>query len=162
MEVPKKIVVDVKENNNAPTTNHVPAGYYTDSEYEYDSDLDNSPPRPRMEPTTRLMSPPEKLTIPEISDEERRRFLRDASLNGGSVPFSADDSMYKTPNDSVLKNMTSFQSGDPVSLARQVRHLHNRVKLLEEELQTQHNRQIFMFGVLSVYILSRGIKWMIH
>lgn len=152
MEVPKKILVDVDSRGG------VPAGYYSDEsddDYDYNNDQ-YSPPRIKVEPTTRLMSPPEKLTLPEISDEERRRFMRDSSMNGANA-YLADDSMYKTPNDTVLK---SFQNGDPVSLARQVRHLHNRVKLLEEELQTQHNRQIFIFGVLSVYILSRGIKWM--
>lgn len=146
MEVPKKIVVDTG----------MPADYYSESE----DDDDYSPPRVRVDPTARLMSPPEKLTLPEISDEERRRFMRDNSMNAGSGAYGADDSMYKTPDDKVLRNMNSFQSGDPVSLARQVRHLHNRVKLLEEELQTQHNRQIFLFGILSVYLLTKGVKMM--
>lgn len=144
--MPKKIVVDAG----------MPADYYTESE----DDDDYSPPRVRVDPTARLMSPPEKLTLPEISDEERRRFMRDNSMSAVSGPYTADDSMYKTPDDKVLRNMNSFQSGDPVSLARQVRHLHNRVKLLEEELQTQHNRQIFLFGILSVYLLSKGVKMM--
>lgn len=156
MIVPKKIEVDLKDKPR----NALPADYYTDSEFD-DDDLDDTPPPVKVESATRLMSPPEKLTIPEISDEERRRFLRESSLNGANVPF-LDDSMYKTPNDTALKNMTSFQSGDPVSLARQVRHLHNRVKLLEEELQTQHNRQMLIFGVISVYILSRGVKLLMH
>lgn len=141
-----------------PVRTHVPAGYFTDSEYE-DDDLEDTPPRPKEEVAARLMSPPEKLTIPEIGDEERRRYVMDTSFSAGSVPFLADESMYKTPNDTALKNMTSFQSGDPISLARQVRHLHNRVKLLEDELATQHNRQVFLFGLVSLYVLSKGIKW---
>lgn len=145
MEVPRKIIVP---------------DYGPQDSTDSDDDDDYSPPRIRVEPTTRLMSPPEKLTLPEISDEERRRFMRDSSFGGQNGGYLPDDSMYKTPNDTVMRNMNSFQSGDPVSLARQVRHLHNRVKLLEEELQTQHNRQIFLFGVLSVYLLSKGFKWM--
>lgn len=155
MEVPKRILVDVGKDAETNGRTHAPADYYTDSEDDYDY----SPPHIKVEPITRLMSPPEKLTLPEISDEERRRYMRDSSIVGTNA---ADDSMYKTPNDTVLRNMNSFQSGDPVSLARQVRHLHNRVKLLEEELQTQHNRQIFLFGAISVYILSRGIRWIVR
>lgn len=157
MEVPKRILVDYKPETNG-VRRHEPAGYATESEDDFDDD-DDTPPRVRMEPTTRLMSPPEKLTLPEISDEERRRYMRDSSMSEATGAFLADDSLYKTPNDTVLRNMNSFQSGDPVSIARQVRHLHNRVKLLEGELQTQNNRQIFLFGVLSVYILSKGFKW---
>lgn len=162
MNVPKKICVDLpaSEEQKGQQRPHHPAGYYSDSDYDYDSEMDDSPPRLKIQPTTRLMSPPEKLTIPEISDEERRRFIRENSINGTTL--LPDDSLYRTPNDTVLKTMNSFQSGDPVNVARQVRHLHNRVKLLEEELQTQHNRQIFIFGVLSVYILSKGIKWIWH
>lgn len=157
MEVPKRILVDFpKETNGA---NHVPAGYY-DSDSDDDYDDDDCPPRVHVEPAIQIMSPPKTLTATDIGEEEKRRFMRDTSMSGGNVAYLADDSMYKTPNDTVLKNMNSFQSGDPVSIARQVRHLHNRVKLLEEELQTQHNRQIFLIGVVSVYILSNGIKWM--
>lgn len=158
MEVPKKILVDVGKESASNGRNYAPADYYTDSE----DDDDYTPPRVKVEPTTRLMSPPEKLTLPEISDEERRRFMRDTSMSGANGAYLAEDSMYKTPNDTVQRNMNSFQNGDPVSLARQVRHLHNRVKLLEEELQTQSNRQIFLFGILSVYILSKGFKWMVR
>lgn len=141
MEVPKKIIVDM--NGREPSLS--------------DDFLDdyNSPPRPKIETTARLMSPPEKLTLPEISDEERRRYIRESSriANG-------DESMYRTPHDNNARLNYSFQNGDAVSLGRQVSHLHNRVKLLEEELQVQHNRQIFLIGVLSVYFLSKGIKWM--
>lgn len=158
MEVPKKILVDSGKEPISNGRNHAPADYYTDSE----DDGDYTPPRIKVEPTTRLMSPPEKLTLPEISDEERRRFMRDSSQSGAIGAYLAEDSMYKTPNETVGRNINSFSSGDPVSLARQVRHLHNRVKLLEEELQTQSNRQIFLFGVLSVYILSKGFKWMVR
>lgn len=157
MEVPKRILVDFPKEVTT-NGNHVPAGYYdSDSDDEYDDDC---PPRIHAEPAIQIMSPPKTLTATDISEEERRRFMRDTSMSGGNVAYLTNDSMYKTPNDTVLKNMTSFQSGDPVSIARQVRHLHNRVKLLEEELQTQHNRQIFLIGVVSVYIITRGIKWL--
>lgn len=156
MEVPKRILVDDPAGKSSNGTNHCPADFYSDS----DDDYDYSPPRVRVDPTARLMSPPEKLTLPQIKDEERQRYMRDNSFSATSGAYAADDSMYKTPNDTVLRNMNSFQSGDPVSLARQVRHLHNRVKLLEEELQTQYNRQIFLFGIFSVYLLSKGVKMM--
>lgn len=167
MEVPKKILVDFG-GKKSPDTNgaingrrHQPAGYDSDSdEDDYDLSDEDSPQRIRMEPATKVMSPPEKLTLPEITDEERRRFMRDNSISEANMAYTGDDSLYKTPNDTVLKNMNSFQSGDPVSLARQIRHLHNRVKLLEEELQTQNNRQIFIFGILSVYFLSKGVRMM--
>lgn len=76
MEVPKRILVDVKDDNQPK--NHVPAGYYSESDYDYNSDLDDTPTREKVEPTTRLMSPPEKLTIPEINDEERGRYIRES------------------------------------------------------------------------------------
>lgn len=159
MEVPKRILVDFpKEPGTNGTRNHVPAGYY-DSESDDDYDDDDVPPRIHVDPAIKLMTPPKTLTATDISEEERRRFVRDTSMSGANG-YLGDDSLYKTPNDTVLKNMSSFQSGDPVSLSRQVRHLHNRVKLLEEELQTQHNRQVFIIGVISVYILSRGFRWM--
>lgn len=159
MDVPKKIVVDFPDDGQRKGRAHAPAGYY-DSDTDDDYNDDDSPPRIHVEPTTRLMSPPQKLTLHEISDEEKRRVIRDNSFSAGGngVAFLADDSMYKTPNDTVLKNMNSFQSGDPVSLARQVRHLHNRVKLIEEELQTNQSRQFLLFGVLSVYFLYKGFR----
>lgn len=152
-----------KESRAPNGSNHLPAGYSSDSDDDYDDEFEENDYMPRVQmpqTTTRLMSPPEKLTLPEISDEERRRYMRDSSMCDENAAGYLDDSMYKTPNDTVLRNMTSFQSGDPVSLARQVRHLHNRVKLLEDEIQTHHNRQIFIFGIISVYLLSRGLKWM--
>lgn len=159
MEVPKRILVDFPKEPTTNGTNHAPAGYYdTDSDDDFDDD--ESPPRIQVEPALRLMSPPKTLTATDISEEERRRFMRDTSMSGANVAYLPDDSMYKTPNDTALKNMNSFQSGDPVSIVRQIRHLHNRVKLLEEELQTQHNRQIFLIGVVSMYIISTGFKWM--
>lgn len=181
MEVPKKILVDYDRKSPQPTQNgvyrHQPAGYSSDSDDDDFLDDDDYSPthykinHNRVEPAARLMSPPEKLTLPEITDEERRRYLRENSMSetgtnaqGANAYLNgADESLYRTPNnDTVFKNMNSFQSGDPVSLARQVRHLHNRVKLLEEELQTQSNRQIFIFGILSVYFLSKGVRMMFH
>lgn len=159
MDVPKKIVVDFPKDNQSNGRNHAPAGYY-DSDSDIDYDEEDTPPRIQVEPTTRLMSPPQKLTLHEISDEEKRRVIRDNSFSaaGSGAAYLADESMYKTPNDTVLKNMNSFQSGDPVSLARQVRHLHNRVKLIEEELQTNQNRQMLVLGFLSVYFLYKGFR----
>lgn len=146
MEVPKRILVDINNLESRPSNDD----FLLD-----DDDYDNSPPRPKIEATARLMSPPEKLTLPEISDEERRRYLRDSSQI-----VNTDETLYKTPQDNNARINYSFQNGDAISLCRQVRHLHNRVKLLEEEVQTQHNRQIFLIGVLSVYFLSKGIKLM--
>lgn len=163
MDVPKRIIVDFpKDSANNGNTAHMPAGYY-DSDDDYDDyDDDDSPYRIQVEPTTRIMSPPKTLTAADISEEERRRYLRDNSMSAATGPtnYAAEESMYKTPNDSVLKNINNFQSGDPISLARQVRHLHNRVKLLETELQTQDKRQIFLFGILSIYMITKGIRWM--
>lgn len=157
---PKRILVDFP--SEATTNgNHAPAGYY-DSDDDFDDYEDDCPPKHRIEPAAQFMSLPKTLTATDVREEEQRRFMRDTSMSGGNVANLADDSMYKTPNDTVLKNMNSFLSGDPVSIARQVRHLHNRVKLLEEELQTQHNRQIFLIGVVSVYIISRGVKWFVR
>jgi len=159
MEVPKKIVVDFGKESGSNAKQQLPAGYYTESEDDFDDD--DSLDRVQVDPAVRLMSPPKKLTVPDISDEEKRRYMRDTSMSGPNASFLAeDDSLYKTPNDTVYKNVNSFQSGDPVSIARQVRHLHNRVKLLEEEIRTQQNRQIFLIGFLSVYILTKGVKWM--
>lgn len=165
MDVPKRILVNTGPGPNAVSGNHMPADYYTDDEEDFDYDPDHySPPKPRIEPTATLMTPPGKLTIPEIGDEERRRYVRDNSVNNlesvSAGPIGHDDSMYRTPNDSILRNISSLNVGDPISIAKQVRHLHNRVRLLEEEVQTQHNRQIFIIGVLSVYLISRGFKWM--
>lgn len=156
MEVPKRISVDYNKATNGRS--HAPADYYSDDDDDYDDD--DCPPRMNFEPTVQIMSPPKTLTAADLGEEEQRRFMRDISFSGGNVAHLADDSMYKTPNENVLKNMTSFSSGDPVSVARQVRHLHNRVKLLEEELQTQHNRQVFLIGIVSMYIITRGIRWL--
>lgn len=148
MYVPKRILVNTGQgpaSNGNSNKNHVPAGYYSDDEDDYDYDPDRySPPKPKLEPTVTLMTPPGKLTINEIDNEERRRFVRDTSLNRG------------TPNDTILSNL---QSGDPVNFTKQLRHLHNRVRLLEEELQSHNNRQVFMIGVMSVYFISRCLKW---
>lgn len=161
MDVPKRILVDFPKEPTTNGNNHAPAGYY-DSDSDDDYEDDYCPPKKHIEPTAHMMSPPKTLTATDLGEEERRRFMRDTSLSGGNIAYLADDSMYKTPNDTVLKSMTSFSSGDPVSVARQVRHLHNRVKLLEEELQTQHNRQVFLIGVVSIYIISRSIKWFVR
>lgn len=140
MEVPKRIRVDFPKK---PETNHLPAGYYDDEDDDFESDDDDyTPPKPHIEPAIRFMSPPQTLTARDIGEEERHRFQRD----------SGNDSISeKTPN------RTGF---DPISVVRQVRHLHNRVRLLEDELKTQHNRQIFLFSVLSVYVLSKSIYWL--
>lgn len=160
--VPKKIHLNLAKDNISNGKNHAPAGYWDTDEDDYDDYDDDltAPPQVHVEPAIKIMNPPVTLTANDITEEERRRFTRDTSMSGGNIAYLADDSMYKTPNESVLRNMNSFQSGDPVSMARQVRHLHNRVKLLEEELQTQHNRQLFLISFVSVYILSRGFKWM--
>lgn len=163
MDVPKRIHVNL---GNEPRTNvreAVPAGYYDSEEYEsegseYDDDY---APKIQVDQTARIMSPPHKLTLHEISDEERHRIVRDTSLNyGTTLGANLDETTYKTPNDSVLRNMSSFQSGDPVSLAKQVSHLRNRVKMIEGELQTHQNRQFFLFSIISVYIFYKGVKWL--
>lgn len=130
MEVPKKISV---ENSHGD--------YFSDSD-----DDDYSPPRINVPTTTRLMSPPEKLTLPEITDEERRRFMRDSSI--GNLVCQTSQNADKTFN------------GDPVTLSRQISHLHNRIKLLEEDLRTYHNRQVFLLTITSTYIILKGVKWM--
>lgn len=177
MEVPKKLLVDMGPDPNSNGTtrtngNHLPADYYTDDDDDFDYDTDRyTPPKPRVEATATIMTPPGKLTIPEIGDEERRRFMRDnGSLGTGldaastanilNQGYGQDSSMYRTPNDTFPRNMNSFQAGDPISTAKQIRHLHNRVRLLEDELQTQHNRQIFIIGVLSFYFITKGVNWM--
>lgn len=166
MDIPKRILVGSGPSSNGTSNrNHLPADYYSDDDDDFDYDIERySPPRPKLEPTATLMTPPGKLTIPEIGDEERRRYMRDSSLNNlEGVPVGGaghDDSMYRTPNDTLLRNLNSFQAGDPISVAKQVRHLHNRVRLLEDELQAQHTRQIYIIGVLSVYLISRTVRWM--
>lgn len=133
MDVPRKIAA--------------PAGYYDESDDD-DYDYDDEPPRFHPEPTVRLMSPPETLTAKDITEEEKRRFQRETN-----VSFSEENNTTVNLNDSVIKS-----SGDPVGIARQVRHLHNRVKLLEEELQTMGNRQMFMMGLATVFALTGCIK----
>lgn len=125
-----------------------PAGYYEDSD-EDDFDYDDEPPRFQPEPTVRLMSPPETLTAKDITEEEKRRFMREIH----NVSLSEEPNNSSILNDSVIKS-----SGDPVGIARQVRHLHNRVKLLEEELQTLSNRQVFVMGLATVVALTGCIK----
>lgn len=130
MEVPKRISVENSQGD-----------YFTDSD-----ENDYSPPRIHVPTTTRLMSPPEKLTLPEITDEERRRFMRDSSI--GNLVCQTSQNVDKT------------FSGDPVTLSRQISHLHNRIKLLEEDLRTYHNRQVFLLTITSTYIILKGVKWM--
>lgn len=146
MEVPKKITVDMMYR-------HQPADYSTedeDDDLDYDPDV-YTPPRIKTEPITRLMTPPSILTVDHI-EEDRRRNLRN---NNGM-----NDSMYRTPNE----NKNSFQSEDPISYARKYREILKRVELLEgrvNRLEDQNNRQILVLGVISAYILSRGVKWML-
>lgn len=167
MDIPPKIYVrDLAANGGRP---HAPDGFYDDSGSEVDSDeyyINDV----HTEPIANLPTPPKKLTATDISEEERRRFARDTSMNGGNAGYPPDESLYKTPNDqqndTILKNMNSFHSGDPVSLARLVRHLHNRVKLLEEDKEDT-NRRIetlyrALFGLGTVYMLFQGFKWMFH
>lgn len=176
-KLPNKLKVGIGSdlNPNGPSHsngNHLPADYYTDESDDFDYDTDRyTPPKPRVEPTAKIMTPPKKLTIPEIGDEGRRRFMSDnspagAGLNGANsaaMPSQGsghDSAIFQTPNDTFLRNMNSFSAGDPVSNTKQIRHLHNRLRLLEDELQTQHNRQIFIIGVLSFYFITKGVNWM--
>lgn len=148
MEIPNRILVDFPGDRS-------PAGYYdTSSDDDFDNN-DNLASKIRVEPATNFMPPPKTLTATDISEEERRRYMRDTSMNNANVSYINEDSTYKTPNDTLIKNITS----DPIGIARQVRHLHNRVKLLEEELQAQYNRQVFLIGFVSIYMISRCIKW---
>lgn len=133
MEVPKKIVVEF------PKTNHYPAGY-SDSEDDYDDDI----PHYQVEPTVQIMSPPKTLTAADISQEEKRRFMRDTSgIESNPLEYSQTQ----------IINSTSTS-------ATQVRHLHNRVRLLEEELQTIQRRQMLLIGIVSGYSLMSVIKWL--
>lgn len=164
MYVPKRLLVSTGQEPATNGKNHLPAGYYSDDDDEEDYEYDQFPPKPKLMSTATLMTPPEKLTIDHILNGERRRSTRDTSFTNldGGAPTGAelDDSMmYRTPNDTVLRNLSNIQTSDPIGIAKQVRHLHNRVRLLEEEVQTMHNRQIFIIGVLSVYLISRGFKW---
>lgn len=134
MDVPRKI--------------SAPAGYYDESDDD-DYDYDDEPPKFQPEPTIRLMSPPETLTTKDITEEERRRFMRETNVSLSEENTNNTSNL----NDSVIKS-----SGDPVGIARQVRHLHNRVKLLEEELQTLGNRQIFMMGLATLFAVTGCIK----
>lgn len=88
---------------------------------------------------TTIKSPPEKLTIPRLEEAREQESI-------------IDEGNYRTP---ILKN-----NADPISTAKQVRHLYNRVRLIEDELQAQSNRQILIIGVLSVYLVTRGVSWM--
>lgn len=145
MEVPKKIVVDESRR-------HQPAGY-SDSEYDDDDDLydysDNE--TPKINNHVVITSPPEKLILPQVNEEERRRNLKENP--NYDVSFTDDKTFMNIGDNSGGNHL--------IGLSRQVRHLHNRVKLLEEELTTQNSRQIFLFGILSVYFLTKVVK-LIH
>ena len=150
MEVPNHISVDYQTGRTS--AQHYGPNHGNDFD---DDDDDNLTPKIHIEPAISLMSPPKTLTAIDISEEERRRYVRDTSMSGGNVNYIPEDSVYKTP-DAMLRSTPS----DPVGISRQVRHLHNRVKLLEDELQAQHNRQVFLIGFVSVYIVIRCIKWL--
>lgn len=158
MEPPKKIMVDMSPGPNS-NRNHLPADYYTDSDDDFDYDTDRyTPTKPRFEPVSALMTPPGKLTLPMNDELERNTLASDNHVNQPTQGLDA--SMSRASNDTFLRNMNSFTAGDPISTAKQIRHLHNRVRLLEDEFQTQHNRQIFIIGVLSFYFLTKGVNWM--
>jgi len=121
-----------------------PAGYEdgdSDSDFYYDDRLTRN-----SEPPVRVFSPPDKLST-SLIEKERSRFTRETNA------FLSDENNTSNMNNSVIKS-----AADPVGIARQVRHLHNRVKLLEEELQTMNNRQIFMMGLATVVAVTGCIK----
>lgn len=150
MDVPNRILVDFPSS-------YSPKGIYGRISDDDFSDDEYQPPKIQVNPAVNLMSPPKTLTALDIGEEERRRYMRDTSMNASNINYTADDSIYRTPvSDSLLKNIAS----DPIGVARQVRHLHNRVRLLEEELQAQHNRQVFMIGFVSLYFITRCFRWL--
>jgi hypothetical protein len=132
MEIPTKITVDL------PKPNVYPAGY-SDSEDDYDDYMPQ-----HNEPTVKIMSPPETLTAADVGAEEKRRYMRDTS------GFESNPLEY---SQTQIINSASTSG-------TQVRHLHNRVRLLEEELQTVQRRQMLLIGIVSGYSLMGVIKWL--
>lgn len=138
-----------------------PPGYDTTDDDDYDSDDDYAPiPRINTQPTYKLKSPGDNLTVDDIAEEEKRRFISDQSMTTAYNYQMAGASSEDTKTLSKETQNMSFIAGDPVSVTRQVRHLYNRVKLLEEEVATQHNRQIFLFSIISIYFATKGFTWM--
>lgn len=133
MQVPNKLVID---NNQA--TNFRPAGY-SDSEDDYD---DDDTPYYHPESTVKIKSPPKTITTADISKEEKRRYMRN---NYDTNPLDYSQTQI------INSKSTS---------GTQVRHLHNRVRLLEEELQTIQRRQMLLIGIVSGYSLMGVIKWL--
>lgn len=109
------------------------------SDYDHDYDEDFAMSFTRKRPFTTIKSPPEKLTLPKLNETREQ-------------DNTIDDASFRTPS---LRNNI-----DPVSASKQIRLLHNRVRLIENELQAQSNRQILIIGVLSVYLVSRCFNWM--
>lgn len=165
-------------NSSMNTSNHMPADYYSEpSDDDYDCDYDYEPPRVMAPTVVTLKSPPEKLTLPELDNstsdvsngEQQQHQQPTAHTNlfkyDNSNPGKVTTTTTLKKNNNHEDNhelMTSFQMGDPISMSKQVRHLHNRVRLLEGELQTQNNRQVFLIGIVSAYLISKGISWISH
>lgn len=126
MDVPKKILVDMGEERNL-----YPAGYLSDSD-DYDDDYEYQP-KMRHEPVATVKSPPEKLTLPLITEEERTRYQRDTSI-------------------------ITQDSGDD-ALARQIKHLHKRLRLMEEDISVLQKRQALLIGAFSLFIIYKSFKF---
>lgn len=101
----------------------------------------------------KFMTPPEKLTIPDDSDEERRYILRGSPLDKS---YYAEDRIL---DESPSRIINHTRGNDLVGVSRQVRHLHNRVKYLEERMQSQNGRQLLVYGILSIYFLIQGLRF---
>jgi len=150
MEVPDRILINLSPNGG-------PSGYYglREEEDDYDDDM-GLKANNQVDPNARILAPPETLTATDIIKEEKRRLIHDTSIGSVIASQLNEESIYGTHSDTLLKGISS----DPIGIARQVRHLHNRVRLLEEELQAQYNRQVLLIGFVSVYMISRCIRWM--
>lgn len=46
------------------------------------------------------------------------------------------------------------------TVSRQISHLHNRINLLEGELRTLNNRQVYLVTLISSYVIFEGVKRM--
>lgn len=94
--------------------------------------------------------------IPTTLTLEDERVHDNLSLNNSLVV--TDGLNEPAAFDESIRTSQAYSSG----ITRQVRHLHNRVKLLEEELQTQHTRQMYLIGIMSLYFLIKGLNWIRH
>lgn len=100
------------------------------------------------DPSSELPPLPTTLTL------EDERLHHNASLENSLV--ITDDINDKTHLDESVRTNNAYSSG----ITRQVRHLHNRVRLLEQELQAQNSRQLLMISIISLYLLVKGLHWM--